>query len=66
MIWLKIWVCLNWNDCRFCWNFVDFNGFNEIVLFFDEIWIFDIILFEGVNDEENLLGMENYRVLVNY
>lgn len=59
-------MCLNWNDCRFCWNFVDFNGFNEIVLFFDEIWIFDIILFEGVNDEENLLGMENYRVLVNY
>lgn len=36
------------------------------MLFFDEIWIFDIILFEGVNDEENLLGMENYRVLVNY
>lgn len=35
------------------------------MLFFDEIWIFDIILFEGVNDEENLLGMENYRVLVN-
>lgn len=59
-------MCLNWNDCRFCWNLVDFNGFNEIVLFFDEIWIFDIILFEGVNDEENLLGMENYRVLVNY
>lgn len=66
LIRLKIWVRLNWNDRRLQWNPADFNGLNEIVLPFDEIWTPDITLFEGVNDEENLPGMENYRALVNY
>lgn len=55
---------LIWKDCVLKWDFLKFDNIINIVILYEKIWIFDIILFEGVIDEVNMFDMDCYRVYV--
>lgn len=55
---------LIWKDCVLKWDFLKFDNIINIVILYEKIWIFDIILFESVCDEVNMFDMDCYRVYV--
>lgn len=63
---LNIWVRLTWTDCMLTWDPILFRNQTEIVFPYDKIWIPDIFVFEGISDEGNMPGLEDYRAFVTY
>lgn len=63
---LNIWIRLSWTDCMLTWDPLHFQNETEIVLPYDKIWIPDIVVFEGISDEGNMPGLEDYRARVTY
>lgn len=55
---------LRWKDCVLKWDFLKFDNIINIVILYEKIWVFDIILFESVCDEVNMFDMDCYRVYV--
>lgn len=63
---LNIWVRLTWTDCMLTWDPILFNNQTEIVFPYNKIWTPDIFVFEGISDEGNMPGLEDYRAFVTY
>lgn len=63
---LNIWVRLTWTDCMLTWDPFFFRNQTEIVFPYDKIWTPDIFVFEGISDEGNMPGLEDYRAFVSY
>lgn len=61
---LKLWVRLNWTDCRLVWNPSDFNNQDQIYVPYHKIWTPDITLYEGISEFGSLPGMKDYRASI--
>ncbi|XP_061196441.1 uncharacterized protein LOC133204716 [Saccostrea echinata] len=61
---LNIWVRMTWTDCMLKWDPSSFQNQTEIILPFERIWIPDVTVFEGISNEANMPGLDQYRAVV--
>ncbi|XP_055998508.1 acetylcholine receptor subunit alpha-like 2 [Ostrea edulis] len=66
MMRLKIWVYLEWMDCKLKWNPSNFKNLSDLMVPSSHVWVPDITLFEGVSDEGHMPNMEDFRAEIHY
>uniref|UniRef100_K1QIW7 Neuronal acetylcholine receptor subunit alpha-7 n=1 Tax=Magallana gigas TaxID=29159 RepID=K1QIW7_MAGGI len=60
---LNIWMRLWWKDPRLHWNASDYEGVNQIILPFQNVWTPDITVFDSAS-ETMMPGRRTYRPIV--
>ncbi|XP_062610041.1 neuronal acetylcholine receptor subunit alpha-9-like [Saccostrea cucullata] len=61
----RLWIRLTWFDCNLVWDPDTYCGISTFVVPYDDIWIPDVTLLEGVDNIANMPDMKEYRALVN-
>lgn len=61
---LKIWVRLNWTDCRLRWDPSAYQDQDQIYVPYARLWMPDVTLYEEISELGSLSEMKDYRACV--
>ena len=60
----QLWVRLSWFDCNLVWNKTDYRNISWLVVSYEDIWVPDITLIEGIDFIGNMPNMKQYRARI--